>query len=81
MMKFETTIKSPRSFDDTVKAIEQKAAEKGFRVLHTHDIAATLAEKGFLRKPLKNYRNLQCPLRKRGLGEKRQGVSHASLSD
>lgn len=52
-MKFETTIESPRSFDDTVKAIEQKAAEKGFRVLHTHDVAATLAEKGFLRKPLK----------------------------
>ena len=36
MMKFETPIESPRSFDDTVKAIEQKAAEKGFRVLHTH---------------------------------------------
>ena len=29
-MNFETTIESPRSFDDTVKAIEQKAAEKGF---------------------------------------------------
>ena len=53
MMKFETTIESPRSFDDTVKAIEQKAAEKGFRVLHTHDVAATLAEKGFRRAPLK----------------------------
>ncbi len=53
MMKFETTIESPRSFDDTVKAIEQKAVEKGFRVLHTHDVAATLAEKGFPRKPLK----------------------------
>ena len=52
-MNFETTIQSPMSFDDTVKAIEQKAAEKGFRVLHTHDVAATLAEKGFLRKPLK----------------------------
>ncbi len=52
-MNFETTIESPRSFDDTVKAIEQKAAEKGFRVLHTHDVAATLAEKGFRRDPLK----------------------------
>ena len=52
-MNFETTIESPRSFDDTVKAIEHKAAEKGFRVLHTHDVASTLAEKGFLRKPLK----------------------------
>ncbi|KXJ98008.1 MAG: hypothetical protein UZ17_ACD001002898 [Acidobacteria bacterium OLB17] len=34
-------------------AIEQKAADKGFRVLHTHDVAATLAEKGFPREPLK----------------------------
>ena len=53
MMNFETTIESPRSLDYTVRAIEQKAAEKGFRVLHTHDVAATLAEKGFQRKPLK----------------------------
>ncbi len=52
-MNFETTIESPRPFDDTVKAIEEKAAEKGFRVLHTHDVAAILAEKGFQRKPLK----------------------------
>ena len=34
-------------------AIETKSAEKGFRVLHTHDVAATLAEKGFPREPLK----------------------------
>ena len=81
MIKFETTIESPRSFDDTVKAIEQKAAEKGFRVLHTHDVAATLAEKGFLERSAEDHRNLQCPLRKRGLGEERKGVSHAALSD
>jgi uncharacterized protein (DUF302 family) len=53
MRNFETTIESPKSFDDTVKSIEQKASEKGFRVLHTHDVAATLAEKGFQRDPLK----------------------------
>jgi uncharacterized protein (DUF302 family) len=53
MMNFETTIESPKSFDDTVRAIEQKASEKGFRVLYTHDVAATLAEKGFRRAPLK----------------------------
>ena len=34
-------------------AIERKSAENGFRVLHTHDVAATLAEKGFAREPLK----------------------------
>jgi uncharacterized protein (DUF302 family) len=53
MKNFETTIVSSKSFDDTVKAIEQKSAEHGFRVLHTHDVAATLAEKGFPREPLK----------------------------
>ena len=53
MKSFETTVVSSKSFDDTVKAIEQKSAEKGFRVLHTHDVAATLAEKGFPREPLK----------------------------
>jgi uncharacterized protein (DUF302 family) len=53
MKSFETTVMSSKSFDDTVKAIEQKSAEKGFRVLHTHDVAATLAEKGFPREPLK----------------------------
>ena len=53
MKSFETTVVSSKSFDDTVKAIEQKSVEKGFRVLHTHDVAATLAEKGFPREPLK----------------------------
>ena len=52
-MKFEKTIESSKPFDDTVNAIERKASEKGFRVLHTHDVAATLAEKGFRRGPLK----------------------------
>ncbi len=53
MKNFEATVISSKSFDDTVKAVEQKSAEKGFRVLHTHDVAATLAEKGFPREPLK----------------------------
>lgn len=53
MKPFEQTIATEKSLDETVSAIEQKAAEKGFRVLHTHDVAATLAEKGFPREPLK----------------------------
>jgi uncharacterized protein (DUF302 family) len=52
-MNFEKTVESSKSFDETVKAIEQKASEKGFRVLYTHDVAAALAEKGFRRSPLK----------------------------
>jgi uncharacterized protein (DUF302 family) len=50
---FEFTVESAKSFDDAVAAIEKTAAEKGFRVLHTHDVAATLNEKGFPRPPLK----------------------------
>lgn len=53
MRGFEHTVTSSKSFDDAVAAVERIAAEKGFRVLHTHDVAATLAEKGFPREPLK----------------------------
>ena len=53
MKNFQYTVNSNRSFDAAVNAIERKTAEKGFRVLHTHDVAGTLAEKGFVREPLK----------------------------
>lgn len=53
MKNFEYTVESSKSVDAAVAAVEQKSAEKGFRVLHTHDVAATLAEKGFPREPLK----------------------------
>lgn len=53
MRTFEHTVTTDKSFDEAVLALEKKSAEKGFRVLHTHDVAATLAEKGFAREPLK----------------------------
>lgn len=53
MRPFEYSENSEKGFDELVQAVEAKAAEKGFRVLHTHDVAATLAEKGFRREPLK----------------------------
>lgn len=53
MKIFEKTVSTTKSFDETVAAVEKKTVEKGFRVLHTHDVAATLAEKGFAREPLK----------------------------
>ena len=53
MNKFEYTVTTNKSFPEAVEAVEKKAAEVGFRVLHTHDLAATLAEKGFPREPLK----------------------------
>jgi uncharacterized protein (DUF302 family) len=53
MREFERTVTSKKPFEEAVAAIEKKSAEKGFRVLHTHDVAATLAEKGFPHEPLK----------------------------
>lgn len=44
---FEKTVTTDKPFEQAVSAVETKAADKGFRVLHTHDVAATLAEKGF----------------------------------
>lgn len=53
MQPFEKTVTTDKPFEHAVSAVETKAAGKGFRVLHTHDVAATLAEKGFPREPLK----------------------------
>lgn len=53
MKTFEKTFSTNKSFDEAVAAVQEKTAEKGFQVLYTHDIAATLAEKGFTREPLK----------------------------
>jgi uncharacterized protein (DUF302 family) len=47
------TVKTKKNFGDAVQAVEQKSVAHGFRVLHIHDVAATLAEKGFPREPLK----------------------------
>lgn len=53
MKNLQYTVATQKRFDAAVTAVQQKAAEKGFRVLHTHDFAGTLAEKGFPREPLK----------------------------
>ena len=53
MTNLQYTVTTDKPFDVAVTAVQQKAAEKGFRVLHTHDFAGTLAEKGFPRDPLK----------------------------
>jgi len=53
MKEFEHSVVTSKTFDEAVKAVEENTAAKGFRVLHTHDVAATLAEKGFQREPLK----------------------------
>lgn len=51
--RLDYTVETRKPFDEAVHAIEQASAAHGFRVLHTHDVAATLSEKGFPREPLK----------------------------
>lgn len=53
MERFDYTVETRKSFDEAVAAIEAKSKEKGFGVLHIHDVKATLASKGFDREPLK----------------------------
>jgi uncharacterized protein (DUF302 family) len=53
MDDFEYTVETQKTFDEAVAAVEAACAAKSFRVLHVHDVQATLAEKGLARNPLK----------------------------
>jgi len=53
MKSFLHTVRTERSFEAAVEAVEQKVVEKNFRVVNTYDVAATLTEEGFPRSPLK----------------------------
>jgi uncharacterized protein (DUF302 family) len=53
MSVFAYTVTSRRDFAATVAAVEEQSRTQGFSVLHVHDVAATLAAKGFRREPLK----------------------------
>ena len=53
MKRFEHTIVTDKPFAEAVASVERIAQEKGFRVLHTHDVTETLAGKGYQRDPLK----------------------------
>jgi uncharacterized protein (DUF302 family) len=52
-MQIEYEVETDRPFDDVVSDVEKLTVEKNFRVLHVHDVQATLAEKGLERGPLK----------------------------
>lgn len=52
-MDFDYTITTGKSFVEAVSAVEEETAKAGFRVLHIHDVAATLKEKGLEIEPLK----------------------------
>lgn len=49
----EHTVTTDKDFDEAVEAVQKKAQEKGFKVLHVHDVKATLAESGYQIEPMK----------------------------
>ncbi len=67
-------IGSDRPFDDVVGDVERLTAEKQFRVLHIHDVKATLEEKGFQRESLKIIEICNAKFAHEALG-KHMGVS------
>ncbi len=52
-IKFEYTVATPKSFDETVDAVTDQVAKAGFRVQHVHDVQATFRDRGFERDPYK----------------------------
>lgn len=53
MKSFLYTVDTTKSFQETVEAVEAQVVEKNFRVVNSYDVAATLAEQGYPRGPLK----------------------------
>lgn len=52
-MELAYKLESTKAVDEIVSNIEKLAPDHKFRVLHVHDVQATLQEKGFERGPLK----------------------------
>ncbi len=52
-MDFDYTVTTGKDFDTALASVEEEIAKAGMRVLHIHDVQATLAEKGISRDPYK----------------------------
>ena len=52
-MDFDYTVTTKKSFDETVRSIEEETKKVGFRVLYIHNVTDTLAEKNFKIEPFK----------------------------
>lgn len=50
---FDYTVASSKDFDSTVADLQTEIEKNGMRVLHIHDVQATLAQKGLVRGPFK----------------------------
>lgn len=53
MDNFDYTVTTKKSFDEAVRVVEEETKKEGFRVLHIHDVAATLSEKNLQIEPFK----------------------------
>ncbi len=67
--KLAYQLKSDKPFDTVVSNLEKQTAEHKFRVLHIHDVQATLAEKGLERGPLKIVEVCNAGLAHKALGK------------
>ncbi|MDP1625254.1 MAG: DUF302 domain-containing protein [bacterium] len=52
-MEFDYTTTTAKTFNEAVQSVQDEIAKAGMRVLYTHDVQATLAEKGFERELFK----------------------------
>ena len=52
-MDFDYTVTTKKSFDEAVASVEKETKNAGFKVLHIHDVTATLKEKEFKIEPFK----------------------------
>ena len=52
-MEFDYTTTTKKTFDETVRSVENEITKAGMRVLYVHDVQKTLGEKGFAREPFK----------------------------
>ena len=51
-MELDYTVPTRKTYDAAVSAVTERTAAHGFKVQFVHDVAATLAEKGFEREPV-----------------------------
>ena len=52
-MELDYTITTPKDFIAAADSVQEEIAKAGMKVLHVHDVQATLVEKGFQREPFK----------------------------
>ena len=52
-MDFDYTVTTKKSFAEAVTSVEKETKNAGFKILHIHDVTATLREKGFEIEPFK----------------------------